>query len=153
MRFAAPLYYDETTRLLADLNRSIGNPSCTRKRHGTDLGERRELLDATTTRIARRVDAAMAEAVATGDRVVHIASHSFTPQLNGHVRTADIGLLYDRDGPAKPHSRPRGSMLCGAPIRGCACAATILHRQERRRDPGDASQIPGRAATSASSSR
>jgi predicted N-formylglutamate amidohydrolase len=26
---------------------------------------------------------------------VHIASHSFTPELNGQVRTADVGLLYD----------------------------------------------------------
>jgi len=41
----------------------------------------------------------MAEAVATGDHVVHIASHSFTPELNGHVRTADIGMLYD---PGRP---------------------------------------------------
>ena len=41
----------------------------------------------------------MAEAVATGDRVVHIASHSFTPELNGQVRTADVGMLYD---PGRP---------------------------------------------------
>ena len=31
--------------------------------------------------------------------MIHVASHSFTPELNGHVRTADIGLLYD---PARP---------------------------------------------------
>jgi predicted N-formylglutamate amidohydrolase len=27
--------------------------------------------------------------------VLHISSHSFTPELNGKVRKADIGLLYD----------------------------------------------------------
>ena len=27
--------------------------------------------------------------------MVHIASHSFTPELHGKVRTADIGMLYD----------------------------------------------------------
>ena len=98
--FDAPLYFDETTRLLVDLNRSIGNPELHSEatRH-LSLRERRELLDAYYHPYRRRVDAAMAAAVATGDRVVHIASHSFTPELNGHVRTADIGMLYD---PGRP---------------------------------------------------
>ena len=37
----------------------------------------------------------MRSASASGRQVVHIASHSFTPELNGEVRTADIGWLYD----------------------------------------------------------
>ena len=99
-RFHAPLWFDETTRLLADLNRSIGNPELHSEatRH-LSLRERRELLDAHYHPHRKRVDVAMAEAVASGDRVVHIASHSFTPELNGHVRTADIGMLYD---PGRP---------------------------------------------------
>ncbi len=99
-RFDAPLYFDETTRLLADLNRSVGNPELHSEatRH-LSLWERRELLDAHYHPHRQRVDVAMAEAVATGDRVVHIASHSFTPELHGHVRTADIGMLYD---PGRP---------------------------------------------------
>jgi predicted N-formylglutamate amidohydrolase len=99
-RFGAPLLYDETTRLLADLNRSIGNPELHSEatRH-LSLRARRELLEAYYHPHRRRVDAAMVEAVATGDRVVHIASHSFTPELHGHVRTADIGMLYD---PGRP---------------------------------------------------
>ena len=65
-RFDAPLYYDETTRLLADLNRSVGTPDLHSEatRHLT-LRERRELLDAYYYPHRRRVDAAMAEAVAT----------------------------------------------------------------------------------------
>ena len=99
-RYAAPLYFDETTRLLVDLNRSVGNPElhseATRR-----LGrrERREILDTHYHPYRQCVDRAISAAVATGDRVVHVASHSFTPELNGHVRTADIGLLYD---PARP---------------------------------------------------
>ncbi len=27
--------------------------------------------------------------------MIHISSHSFTPELNGKVRRADVGLLYD----------------------------------------------------------
>ena len=119
-RFDAPLYFDETTRLLADLNRSVGNPELHSEatRH-LSLRERRELLDAHYHPHRRRVDAAMAAAVATGDRVVHIASHSFTPELNGHVRTADIGMLYDPGGRARSRSRRRGSTRCGAPTRRC----------------------------------
>jgi len=99
-RFHAPLYFEETTRLLVDLNRSVGNPELHSEatRH-LSLRERREILDAHYHPHRRRVDAAIAEAVATGDRVVHIASHSFTPELNGHVRTADVGVLYD---PGRP---------------------------------------------------
>jgi predicted N-formylglutamate amidohydrolase len=37
----------------------------------------------------------VSEAVAGGIGVVHISSHSFTPKLQGKVRNADIGLLYD----------------------------------------------------------
>ena len=99
-RFAAPLYCDETTRLLADLNRSFGTPDLHSEatRH-LGKAQRRRLLESHYFPHRRRVDAALAEAVATataaGDRVVHIASHSFTPELKGHVRTADVGMLYD----------------------------------------------------------
>ena len=99
-RCSAPLYFDETTRLLVDLNRSIGNPELHSEatRHLT-LKERREILDVYYHPHRRRVDAAVAAAVGEGDRVMHVASHSFTPELNGHVRSADIGMLYD---PARP---------------------------------------------------
>lgn len=99
-RFGAPLLYDKTTRLLADLNRSVGVPDLHSEatRH-LSRPDRRRLLDAYYFPHRRRVDAAIAAAVAeakrAGDRVVHVASHSFTPELHGKVRTADIGMLYD----------------------------------------------------------
>jgi predicted N-formylglutamate amidohydrolase len=100
-RFHAPLYFEETTRLLVDLNRSVGNPELHSEatRH-LSLRERREILDAYYHPHRRRVAAAIDELVSTSDeRIVHIASHSFTPELHGHVRTADVGLLYD---PGRP---------------------------------------------------
>jgi predicted N-formylglutamate amidohydrolase len=99
-RFSAPLYADETTRLLVDLNRSVGNPELHSEatRHLT-LKERREILDVYYHPHRRTVDEAVAAAVGEGDRVLHVASHSFTPELHGHVRTADIGMLYD---PSRP---------------------------------------------------
>ena len=99
-RFSAPLYFEETTRLLVDLNRSVGNPELHSEatRHLT-LRERREILEVYYHPHRTTVDEAVAAAVKAGDRVMHVASHSFTPELNGHVRTADIGMLYD---PARP---------------------------------------------------
>jgi predicted N-formylglutamate amidohydrolase len=95
--FAADLYFDETTRLLVDLNRSVGTPELhVGPSKGLPAKVRREILDAHYHPHRQRLARAFAEAIAgSEDRVVHIASHSFTPELNGHVRTADIGLLYD----------------------------------------------------------
>ena len=43
--------------------------------------------DAVEAEVARRIDA--------GKRVLHVASHSFTPELGGVVRQADVAWLYD----------------------------------------------------------
>jgi predicted N-formylglutamate amidohydrolase len=92
----APLFFSTTTRLLIDLNRSIGNPSLHSEatRH-LPLAERRKIAaqyyrphrDAVESEVARRIEA--------GERVVHIASHSFTPELHGEVRQADVACLYN----------------------------------------------------------
>jgi predicted N-formylglutamate amidohydrolase len=106
-RFSAPLYFETTTRLLVDLNRSVGTPDLHSEatRH-LPHAERRRILDRYYHPHRRRVDEAMGAALrATRDRIVHIASHSFTPELHGHVRTADIGLLYDP-------GRPGEAALC-----------------------------------------
>ena len=68
----------------------------------------------------------MAEAVASGDRVVHIASHSFTPELNGHVRTADVGMLYDPGRPGEVEFATAWLDALGrADPSPAGCAATI----------------------------
>lgn len=96
----APLVASTVSRLLIDLNRSLSNP-----RAWSDAT--RTLSPAGKQRIVRRhyapywerVTQVVAEAVKAGHRVVHLSSHSFTPVFNGHVRNADVGLLYD---PARP---------------------------------------------------
>ncbi len=42
-----------------------------------------------------RVEAEVEKAVGGGLRVIHLSFHTFTPQLDGVVRRADVGLLYD----------------------------------------------------------
>lgn len=93
---AAPLFVSTTSRLLIDLNRSEGHPrlySEVTRRAPTPV--RREILNAYYLPYRKRVEAHIGDAIARGRRVVHISSHSFTPQLEGAVRRADVGLLYD----------------------------------------------------------
>lgn len=92
----APLYAATTTRLLIDLNRSIGHRQLyseatrslsRRERQAIVLQHYRPHRDA--------VEGAVARLVAAGARVIHIASHSFTPVMGGVVRSADVAWLYD----------------------------------------------------------
>jgi predicted N-formylglutamate amidohydrolase len=93
---AAPLFVSTTCRLVIDLNRSIGHPrlysEATRDAPAT---VRSGILESYYLPHRNKVEADIAKAVARGRRVIHIASHSFTPELEGEVRNADIGLLYD----------------------------------------------------------
>ena len=92
----APLFGATTTRLLIDLNRSIGH----RQLHSEAT---RDLPAADRRAIATQhyhphrdtVEGEVARLIASGRRVVHVASHSFTPDLNGVVRQADVAWLYD----------------------------------------------------------
>jgi predicted N-formylglutamate amidohydrolase len=98
--FKTPLVCSTVTRLVVDLNRSRGHP----RLHGEPIRklprEERESILAEHYRPYRaRAESLIAKAVGRGQRVVHISAHSFTPELNGRKRTADVGLLYD---PARP---------------------------------------------------
>jgi predicted N-formylglutamate amidohydrolase len=96
----APLFVSTTSRLLIDLNRSIGHPKLfSEATRGAPVPARRAIRDTYYLPYRNRVEAGVADLIAGGSRVIHVASHSFTPALDGDVRNADIGLLYD---PARP---------------------------------------------------
>lgn len=96
----APLFYATVSRLVIDLNRSIGHPRLySEATRPAPLAMRHDILERHYLPYRSRVEAAIAEAAAEGEKVIHLSSHSFTPELNGDVRNADIGLLYD---PARP---------------------------------------------------
>lgn len=104
--FGARLVASTTTRLLVDLNRSIGHPrlfSEATASVGRQL--RSEIVDDHYAPYRGQVEHLVANAVASGQRVVHLSSHSFTPVLDGETRDADVGLLYDP-------SRPGEAALC-----------------------------------------
>jgi predicted N-formylglutamate amidohydrolase len=98
----APLLLATTSRLLVDLNRSIGNEALfSNVTSALSLEERRAILEGYYLPHRAAVDQAVALAVQRRLTVIHVGVHSFTPVLRGHVRTADIGLLYDPRRPAE----------------------------------------------------
>jgi predicted N-formylglutamate amidohydrolase len=92
----APLYFSTISRLLIDLNRSTSHPALySEVTRNASVETRRAIMQRYYLPYRQQGEAAIAELVAHGHRVIHISSHSFTPELNGEVRNADIGLLYD----------------------------------------------------------
>lgn len=97
---AAPLFVSTTSRLLIDLNRSIGHPRLySEATRGVPARVRRDILESNYLTYRNQVEAHIADAIAHGSPVIHLSSHSFTPELDGAIRNADVGLLYD---PARP---------------------------------------------------
>lgn len=94
--FAAPLFAATTTRLLIDLNRSIGHRQLySEVTRGLPLATRRGIAAQYYRPHRDAVESEVARLVAAGRRVLHVASHSFTPELGGVVRQADVAWLYD----------------------------------------------------------
>ena len=92
----APLYTTTVSRLLVEMNRSRGNPALfSAQSWALDDASREELAldfhDGYWNRVAAEVDALLTR----GQTVVHLAVHTFTPELDGEVRQTEIGLLYD----------------------------------------------------------
>ena len=99
----AALVVSTVSRLLVELNRSPGrqfrNSPVMR---ATNKGTRDGICRRYYLPYRREVEALVAQAIAEQKRVVHVSSHSFTPLLDGAVRRADVGLLYD---PRRGHER------------------------------------------------
>jgi len=92
----APMVASTTSRLLVDLNRSIGHPQLFSPMTRVASREVRAQIVAQHYRPHRdAVEDLVRQSISSGHRVIHIASHSFTPELDGIVRQADVGLLYD----------------------------------------------------------
>jgi predicted N-formylglutamate amidohydrolase len=120
--FAAPLVVSTISRLLVDLNRSVGHPrlhiEAVRK---APAEVRQQILNHYYLPYRAQAERLVRRAVADGGLVIHLSSHSFTPELDGKVRHADVGLLYD---PA----RQREGDLCDrwkASLKTCAPDLTV----------------------------
>lgn len=96
-RLGAPLFHSTVTRLVVDLNRSIGNGRSLFSAfvRQLDRDQKRRLLERHYLPHRTRVEAEIVRAIGRRERVIHVAVHSFTPVLRGVRRHADLGLLYD----------------------------------------------------------
>jgi predicted N-formylglutamate amidohydrolase len=114
----APLVASTVSRLLVDLNRSIGHPQLfSVVTRGVPADARAQIVEQHYRPYRAQVEHLVGQAVSEGHRVIHISSHSFTPELDGAVRTADVGLLYHpgRRPEAELCARWKGSLAALAP--------------------------------------
>ena len=116
--FRAPLVTSTISRLLIDLNRSIGNRnlfSAATRSAPPEL--RAAVVERHYLPYRAEVERFVRQSVSRGRRVIHISSHSFTPELDGNVRRADVGLLYDpkRVGEVALASRWKAALEQAAP--------------------------------------
>ncbi len=94
--FRAPLVTSTISRLVIDLNRSLGHPQLfSAATRGAPTTLRAEIVAQYYLPYRAQVERLVRQSVSRGWRVIHISSHSFTPELDGKVRRADVGLLYD----------------------------------------------------------
>lgn len=92
----APLYGAPTTRLLVDLNRSIGHRQLFSEiTRPLSRARRLEIVDRYYRPHRQAVEREIARRIAAGQSVIHVASHSFTPMLHDVPRQADVAWLYD----------------------------------------------------------
>lgn len=113
VKFAKPEFYSEGkfSRLFVDLNRTLTNKSA--------FSEYYEALEARDKSAAKKAKAqataywqeyraAIEKFVESAQTVIHLGIHSFTPVLNGKVRSTDIGILYD---PSRPQERAYANVI------------------------------------------
>jgi predicted N-formylglutamate amidohydrolase len=94
------------SRLFVEANRAPTNRRIWSEfTKGLPKAERERILARWWRPHREAVEKAVAAHTARGRRVVHVAVHSFTPVLDGQVRNAEIGFLYDS-------RRKREAALC-----------------------------------------
>jgi predicted N-formylglutamate amidohydrolase len=115
--FRAPLVTSTVSRLLVELNRSIDHPQLfSAATRDTPAALRSQILERYYRPYRAQVERLVGQSVSRGRRVIHVSSHSFTPELNGEVRTADVGLLYHpgRRGEARLCARWKASLAASS---------------------------------------
>ncbi|MCK6496443.1 MAG: N-formylglutamate amidohydrolase [Candidatus Omnitrophica bacterium] len=92
----APLFFSKTSRLVCDLNRSLGNPTLfSSVTQPLSQEVKHRILEQHYFPHRRRVESHIETCFQKKACLLHLAVHSFTPVLAGKVRRTDIGLLYD----------------------------------------------------------
>ena len=120
VKFAKPEFSCEGkfSRLFVDLNRTITNKSAfsdylrdNENAKAAATAYWKEYRENVEKFVAKNIGASKKGAKKNGKEgadIVHLGIHSFTPALNGKVRNADIGILYD---PTRPQERAYANVI------------------------------------------
>jgi predicted N-formylglutamate amidohydrolase len=93
--YGVPLHAGAVSRLVVELNRSLGHPVLFSEfTKPLPRAEKDRILEKYYRPYREAVSKEVEGHVAAGRRVLHLSVHSFTPELHGEVRNAEIGLLY-----------------------------------------------------------
>jgi predicted N-formylglutamate amidohydrolase len=91
-----PLSYTSVSRLLVEANRSLDSDELFSDfSKSLSEKERKAVLDKFYFPHRQEVEEQITKITAAGQRVCHLAIHTFTPALDGEVRKADLGILFD----------------------------------------------------------
>src|SRR5207253_8407517 len=95
-RLDAELIFATVSRLVVELNRSAHNPRIFSSfMRNAPTAIRQQAFQRHYVPYWKWVEATVRRLLTRRRQVIHVGSHSFTPVLDGRMRTADIGLLYD----------------------------------------------------------
>jgi len=135
-----PLTACHTSRLLIETNRSLHHRNLfSRFSRKLPQADKHWLIDHIWHPHREAVTQSVAGHTLKGRRVLHLSLHSFTPILDGCVRSADIGLLYDPQRKAEKdvalnlqqtlHQATTLRIRRNYPYRGCADGLTTALRR------------------------
>ncbi|MDA1054519.1 MAG: N-formylglutamate amidohydrolase [Planctomycetota bacterium] len=95
-RLNCKLFQGTVSRLLVEINRSIGHPALFSE-FTRSLGESEqlELLNAYYFPYRAAVEREIRSRIQKRRTVLHLSIHTFTPVFDGKPRATDVGLLYD----------------------------------------------------------
>jgi predicted N-formylglutamate amidohydrolase len=110
-RVLAPLAdhsrHGDWSRLVIELNRSLHHKALFSSFMDTMSEAQKQEVLAYYNEYRTSLNEAMRKYLVKGHQVLHLSLHTFTPELNGTVRNADVGLLYD---PARTREKAFSSL-------------------------------------------
>lgn len=94
--FADFFFYSTISRLLVDLNRSLGHPKLFSSfTKSLDSQAKEQILENYYFPYRNELEQTIFQKIQRGNTVLHLSIHSFTPIFEDRIRNVDIGLLYD----------------------------------------------------------
>lgn len=89
-------HFSVVSRLLVDLNRSVGAAdNMSDITRSLDMDQQAAILERYYHPYRTSVERSVAAALDRGERVLHLSCHSFAEEMDGEVRDAQVGILYD----------------------------------------------------------